>query len=212
LSDQAGRFLGIGPVIATALRVRLSRRRCGLARGLRRSRWLAGLVRSKRGAQHRVQPSGGRRSPQWSGCSLLPRGRAGVVAALRGAAYEGVVAGLADVFEAASQPGVVGAVQPNACDPDASEGPTPGAEGPVRTASSTTTSPAAQFDTSAKNFRMRFRACLRRCPRSRTSTITSTMRLCPSSSTCAVCGATEFRVRNPQGPALLRSPPASSYS
>src|SRR5262249_26938702 len=78
--------LARGLVIATALRVQFSRRRYGLGQGLRRSRWRAGLVRSKRAAQPRVQPSGGRRSPEWFGRSLLPRGRAGVVAALRGAA------------------------------------------------------------------------------------------------------------------------------
>jgi hypothetical protein len=31
---EAGRFLGIRPVIATALLIRFSRRRCGFARGL----------------------------------------------------------------------------------------------------------------------------------------------------------------------------------
>src|SRR5262249_41910315 len=60
-----------GDVIATALRVRFSRRRCGLARGLGRSRRCAGLVCSKRTAQHRVQPSEGRRSREWFGRGLL---------------------------------------------------------------------------------------------------------------------------------------------
>src|SRR5205823_1399707 len=58
---KAGRFLGIGPAIATALRVRLSRRCCGLARGLVHRRGpacpvLAAALPARSGPCHRRGP------------------------------------------------------------------------------------------------------------------------------------------------------------